>query len=257
MNEKKREPFDAWDRIEIQKCLTHGMSFKAIGQRLGKDQTTISKEVKCYRTVRVNQILNEYRPKVLKALTNEEGTLLRMNRFIQEEGVFGVLKEDYGFRRFLTRGKKNVETQFFLGSFSASINASFKLYWTIDDIGNYLNKFHEHSLYIEKVKKFIEYEPQIKGEETEVPAFESLTIKNLDFVYPFTKDEKKTLKGLDLEIKKGEKVAFVGYNGAGKTTLAFCNNSCIIFYIIMERRILKMFNLQSNGVRLIFSIKSV
>ena len=106
-----------------------------------------------------------------------------------------------------------------LGSFSASINASFKLYWTIDDIGNYLNKFHEHSLYIEKVKKFIEYEPQINGEETEVPAFESLTIKNVDFVYPFTKDDKKTLQGLNFEIRKGEKVAFVGYNGAGKTTL--------------------------------------
>ena len=60
-----------------------------------------------------------------------------------------------------------------LGSFSASITASFKLYWTIDDIGNYLNKFNEHSLYIEKVKKFIEYEPQNKGEETEVPAFET------------------------------------------------------------------------------------
>ncbi len=106
-----------------------------------------------------------------------------------------------------------------LGSFSASINASFKLYWTINDIGNYLNKFNEHSLYIEKVKKFIEYEPQIKGAEDEVPTFESLKVKNLDFVYPFTKDEKKTLKGLNLEIKKGEKIAFVGYNGAGKTTL--------------------------------------
>ncbi|MBR3862062.1 MAG: ABC transporter ATP-binding protein [Clostridia bacterium] len=106
-----------------------------------------------------------------------------------------------------------------LGSFSASITASFKLYWAINDIGNYLNKFNEHSLYIEKVKKFVEYEPQIRGEKTDVPAFESLTIKDLDFVYPFTKNNKKTLQGVNLEIKKGEKVAFVGYNGAGKTTL--------------------------------------
>ena len=74
-----------------------------------------------YRTVRVNQVLNEYRPKVLEALTSEEGTLLRMNRSIQVEGVFGVLKEDYGFRRFLTRGKKNIETQFFLLAFALNI----------------------------------------------------------------------------------------------------------------------------------------
>ena len=76
---------------------------------------------KGYRTVQVNQILNEHRPKVLEALASEEGTLLRMNRSIQVEGVFGVLKEDYGFRRFLTRGKKNVETQFFLLAFALNI----------------------------------------------------------------------------------------------------------------------------------------
>jgi IS30 family transposase len=34
------------DRIEIQECLSHGMTFKAIGKRIGKDQTTVSKEVK-------------------------------------------------------------------------------------------------------------------------------------------------------------------------------------------------------------------
>ena len=59
--------------------------------------------------------------KILKALTSDEGTLLRMNRSIQVEGVFGVLKEDYGFRRFLTRGKKNIETQFFLLAFALNI----------------------------------------------------------------------------------------------------------------------------------------
>ena len=74
-----------------------------------------------YRTVRVNQTLNEYRPKVLEALTGDEGVLLRMNRSIQVEGVFGVLKEDFGFRRFLTKGKRNIETQFFLLAFAFNI----------------------------------------------------------------------------------------------------------------------------------------
>ena len=74
-----------------------------------------------YRTIKVNQVISEHRPKVLKALTTEEGTLLRMNRSIQVEGVFGVLKEDYGFRRFLTRGRKNIETQFFLLAFALNI----------------------------------------------------------------------------------------------------------------------------------------
>ncbi len=74
-----------------------------------------------YRTVKVNQVILEHRPKTLEALTSDEGTLLRMNRSIQVEGVFGVLKEDYGFRRFLTRGKKNIETQFFLLAFALNI----------------------------------------------------------------------------------------------------------------------------------------
>ena len=76
---------------------------------------------KGYRTIRVNQVLSEYRPQVLDALTSETGVLLRMNRSIQVEGVFGVLKEDYGFRRFLTRGRVNIETQFFLLAFAFNI----------------------------------------------------------------------------------------------------------------------------------------
>ena len=79
------------------------------------------KSKKDYRTIQVNNVILEHRPKTLEALTTEKGTLLRMNRSIQVEGVFGVLKEDYGFRRFLTRGKKNIETQFFLLAFALNI----------------------------------------------------------------------------------------------------------------------------------------
>ena len=45
-----------------------------------------------------------------------------MNRSIQAEGAFGVIKQDYGFRRFLTRGKKNITTEFILVSFAYNIN---------------------------------------------------------------------------------------------------------------------------------------
>ena len=34
------------DCLEIQKCLDCGMTFKAVGCRIGKDQTTISKEIR-------------------------------------------------------------------------------------------------------------------------------------------------------------------------------------------------------------------
>ena len=45
-----------------------------------------------------------------------------MNRLIQVEGAFGVLKQDYGFTRFLTRGKMNVKIEFFLLCMGYNIN---------------------------------------------------------------------------------------------------------------------------------------
>lgn len=45
-----------------------------------------------------------------------------MNRSIQVEDAFGVLKNDYGFRRFLMHGNKNVRTEFLLLAFAYNIN---------------------------------------------------------------------------------------------------------------------------------------
>jgi IS30 family transposase len=46
MKTSKNKHMTMNDRLEIQECLGHGMSFKAIARRIGKDQTTVSKEVK-------------------------------------------------------------------------------------------------------------------------------------------------------------------------------------------------------------------
>lgn len=43
-------------------------------------------------------------------ITTERGVYLRLCRSIQVEGAFALLKNDFGFRRFLTRGKRSVHT---------------------------------------------------------------------------------------------------------------------------------------------------
>ena len=69
METKKHKHMTLDDRIEIQECLHKGMSFKDIGKRIGKDQTTISKEVKLHAKVQVNGFTktDEMCPKLLKA----------------------------------------------------------------------------------------------------------------------------------------------------------------------------------------------
>ena len=56
----------------------------------------------------------EHRKIAFENLLSERGALLRMNRSVQVEGAFGVLKSDRNFRRFLTRGKTNISTELFL-----------------------------------------------------------------------------------------------------------------------------------------------
>jgi len=41
------------------------------------------------------------------------------------EGVFGVLKQDYGFRRFLCRGKNNIRTEFLVLGLAYNIKKLF------------------------------------------------------------------------------------------------------------------------------------
>lgn len=67
--EKKNKHMTLEERIEIQECLDKGMTFKAIGQRIGKDQTTVSKEVKKHFEIYTNCFCktNECCPKHLKA----------------------------------------------------------------------------------------------------------------------------------------------------------------------------------------------
>jgi len=55
---KKNRHLTLDDRIEIQECLNRKMTFKDIGKLIGKDQTTISKEVKKHLSIRDDGVIN-------------------------------------------------------------------------------------------------------------------------------------------------------------------------------------------------------
>ena len=55
----------------------------------------------------------EKRRNSLENITSERGIVLHMNRSIQVEGAFGLLKNDFGFRRFMTTGKRNIRIELF------------------------------------------------------------------------------------------------------------------------------------------------
>ena len=73
-----------------------------------------AKDAEQPKELRVNKTLQELRKASQKNITTEHGIYLRLCRSIQVEGAFGLLKTDFGFRRFLTRGKTNVRTEMFL-----------------------------------------------------------------------------------------------------------------------------------------------
>ncbi len=68
------------------------------------------------RTVRINQELTAMHREVLDNLNSIHGALLRMNRSIQAEGTFGVMKHDRRYRRIVRRGIDSVRLEVFLVS---------------------------------------------------------------------------------------------------------------------------------------------
>ena len=86
------------------------------------------------RTVRINEELSSMHKEVLDNLESIHGALLRMNRSIQAEGTFGIIKYDRWYKRIVRRGLHSVRLELFLVS-----------------IGHNLYKFHNKQKRLAKV----------------------------------------------------------------------------------------------------------
>jgi ATP-binding cassette subfamily B protein len=98
-------------------------------------------------------------------------------------------------------------------------NTSGGLKRNLHDIAGIVPQISENSLYIEKIRDFLNYEQKITSRRSiPVPKkLGKLEVRNVSFGY--NEKDGYILKNINLVIRPGERVALVGYNGAGKTTL--------------------------------------
>lgn len=92
---------------------------------------------------------------------------------------------------------------------------------TFQGLFDNLNRLYENGLFMDNLFSFLNLEAQMS--RTTEPAVmpkkltQGLEFRNVSFQYPGREDY--ALKGVNLIIRPGEKLALVGQNGAGKTTL--------------------------------------
>ena len=81
----------------------------------------INKKEKEIKTIEISWKFTAQREASRARITSPKGIMLRINRSIQSEGAFGVLKEDRHFRRLKRRGKEGVFEEILLYAFSFNI----------------------------------------------------------------------------------------------------------------------------------------
>lgn len=118
----------------------------------------------------------------------------------------------YGSHLILTK-------QITSGNFVSFITALIMLYTPVKNIGNNFNQVAMSFMAIERVFDILNMTPQIKECENPLvltPDYSKIVMKDLYFEYL---PNVPVLKNINLEINKGETVAFVGNSGGGKSTI--------------------------------------
>lgn len=175
--------------------------------------------------------------KVVKAFANEEVEKAKFEKDNQE--FFSVKKLSYRFM-----GAFSTTTRFFDGVMYAAVVIAGSLFMIYGHItpGDLVAYLLYVTTFIATVRRIIEFSEQFQRGMTGIERFlgimdadveifdepdavelknvkGNIEFKNVSFEYP--DDHNRVFTGLNLKIKSGEKIAFVGPSGGGKTTL--CN----------------------------------
>ena len=103
-----------------------------------------------------------------------------------------------------------------LGGFALAVTASWRVSAALKTLFNAFTDLSKHSLYIDKLRVFLDTKTAVPSGDKQPGDFESIEFCHVGFAYA---DGTPVLRDVSFRIDKGRKIALVGYNGAGKTTL--------------------------------------
>lgn len=103
-----------------------------------------------------------------------------------------------------------------LGGFALAVTASWRVSAALKTLFNAVTDLSKHSLYIDKLRVFLDTKTAVPSGDKQPGDFESIEFCHVGFAYA---DGTPVLRDVSFRVDKGRKIALVGYNGAGKTTL--------------------------------------
>jgi ATP-binding cassette subfamily B protein len=112
--------------------------------------------------------------------------------------------------------KKSID----IGTFTVLASATVSASWMLLHLSEQLVNLFKNTLYIENLRSFLEYQPEIADVPGAVDAprpMQSIEFRGVGFAY--RGQAKPALEDISFTVRCGEKIAIVGHNGAGKTSL--------------------------------------
>ncbi|HMT30887.1 MAG TPA: ABC transporter ATP-binding protein, partial [Bacteroidia bacterium] len=182
--------------------------------------STLTEAINGYIDIKLAGKEEKYKARYLKHLKSyqelqQSATLLgqiplRTNEVIALMGI--ILIFIYAF--FLSNGQANIVIM--VGAFAA---AAYRLMPSMNRILNALVYIHKNQVSIYNLdiyENLVKSSPDYLVQE-KINFNSSIKFENISFSFP--RSNKHIFKDLNIEVKKGEKIGFVGSSGSGKTTI--------------------------------------
>ena len=210
--------------INYESVFTNGEVVTHFNESVGGNRVVTSYNLYDYQNERFNDTLHRVFRLGMK-MVQRTGTLSPLMHFVVSLGIALVIW--VGSYLILSH-------QITAGNFVSFVAALILLYNPIKSIGNNFNNVQISLMAMERVFEIMHSEPKVKDRENAVELTgieDCIEYKNVNFEYV---EDRPVLENINLKIKKGETIAFVGNSGGGKSTLV---NLLPRFYDVKEGQI--------------------